>query len=130
MIEVLAWPKSFSEWIVLIVVSIFFSIGGVTHFTNSAFYISIMPPQVPFPKFWVYFTGICEIIGVLGLWLTVTRVWAAWSLVGLCVAVFPANIYMALNPNQFSQFSIGALYLRLPLQFVIIYSCYYLTLNR
>ena len=53
-------------------------------------FLNIMPPRVPFPLFWVYFTGVCEIVGALGLWFSATRVWA-WSLIALCIGVYPAT---------------------------------------
>ena len=128
--ELFAWPKSLTECGVLIIISGFFSIGGIAHFTNTRFFLNIMPPQVPFPLFWVYFTGVCEIVGALGLWFSATRVWAAWSLIALCIGVYPANLYMAMNPARFTEFSQTALYMRLPLQFIIMYGCYYLALSR
>lgn len=119
-------PVNIVEVVVTSLLSLFFLAGGLGHFVNTPFFVSIMPPGIPYPLFWVYFTGVCEILGAIGLWLAPTRTAAAWCLLVLCVAVFPANIYMACYPERFSQFSSTALYARLPMQFVLIYACYWL----
>ena len=120
-------PISTVEVVVTSLLSVFFLVGGIGHFVSTPFFVSIMPPGIPNPVFWVYLTGVCEILGALGLWLASTRVLAAWCLLALCIAVFPANIYMAVYPERFSQFSLTALYARLPMQFVLIAACYWLT---
>ena len=121
-------PTGTGEIVVTILLSFFFLIGGIAHFVNTPFFVSIMPPGIPYPLFWVYFTGVCEVLGAIGLWVAPVRVVAAWCLLALCIAVFPANIYMACYPDRFSQFSLPALYCRLPLQLLLIYACYYLAL--
>ena len=120
-------PTSPIEIILTLLLSIFFGAGGIGHFTKTDFFISIMPPGIPWPFFWVYFTGVCEIVGAIGLWITPIRPFAAWGLLILCIGVFPANIYMAYCPERFPQFSTMALYARLPCQFILIYMCYLLT---
>ena len=97
-----------------------FVLAGANHFINTAFYLSMMPPVLPAHLFLVYLSGICEI--VLGALLLIPKYsrFAAWGLVALMIAVFPANIYMALNAQLFPQFTPTAIWLRLPLQFVLI----------
>ncbi|MEP6924197.1 MAG: DoxX family protein [Pyrinomonadaceae bacterium] len=97
-----------------------FVLAGANHFINTAFYLSIMPPVLPAHLFLVYLSGVCEIALGIGLLIPKYSRFAAWGLVALLVAVFPANIYMALNTNLFPQFSPAAIWLRLPLQFVLI----------
>ena len=127
MLQQLALPKSPLEGIILFFVSAIFFLGGVAHFTKTGFFLSIMPPWIPYPRFWVYFTGVCEVLGACGLWFVITRYWAAWALIVLSICVFPVNIYMAYYSDRFPQFSIWALYTRLPIQFVIIFFCYWLS---
>ena len=68
-------------------------IVGITHFIKPEQYARIVPP--PFPPFTsVYLSGFFEILGGIGLMLPFVRVAAAWGLVSLFIAVFPANIYM------------------------------------
>lgn len=109
--------------------AIFILASGVMHFTNSAFYLSIMPPYIPWHLAMVYISGLFEI--VLGLMLMVpkfTRL-AAWGIIALLIAVFPANIHMALHTELYSYISPIALWLRLPLQGVFIAWAYWFTLK-
>ena len=95
-------------------------LAGINHFLNSPFYLRMMPPILPAPIFLIYLSGVFEIaLGVLLLVPKFTK-FAAWSLIALFIAVFPANIYMAMNPQLFPEISLTALYLRLPLQIGLI----------
>jgi len=102
------------------VLALAFVLAGANHFVNTAFYLSIMPPVLPAHLFLVYLSGVCEIaLGILLMIPKYSRL-AAWGLIALMIAVFPANIYMAMNTNLFPQFSPAAIWLRLPLQLVLI----------
>ncbi|MEP7038387.1 MAG: DoxX family protein, partial [Acidobacteriota bacterium] len=97
------------------------------HFFNSDFYLKMMPPVLPLHLFLIYLSGVFEIaLGTLLLIPKYTR-FAAWGLTALLIAVFPANIYMAMNTELFSEFSPTALYLRLPIQFVLIAWAFWFT---
>jgi uncharacterized membrane protein len=74
--------------------------AGVLHFLHPATYLAIMPPALPAPRALVYVSGIFEILGGLGLLPARTRRLAGWGLLALLVAVFPANVYMALIHEQ------------------------------
>lgn len=93
---------------------------GITHFSNAEFFVAIMPPYLPWHLELVYLSGVCEILGGAGLLIPRLRRIAGWGLIALMIAVFPANIHMAMNPDQFPDLSPTALYLRLPMQFVMI----------
>jgi uncharacterized membrane protein len=100
---------------------------GVNHFVSPAFYVDIMPPYLPWHLELVYLSGLCEIVlGGLVLLPQYAPV-AAWGLIALLVAVFPANIHMALHPELFPKFSPAALWARLPLQAVFIAWAYWYT---
>lgn len=100
--------------------AIAFILAGVNHFLNPAFYLRMMPPVLPAHLFLIYLTGVLEIgLGILLIVPKFSRL-AAWGIIALLIAVFPANIYMAMNPQLFPEFSVIALYIRLPLQFVFI----------
>ena len=104
-----------------------FILAGVNHFLKPDFYLKMMPPVFPWHLFLVYLSGIFEIaLGILLLIPKYTSL-AAWGLIALLIAVFPANIYMAFNPQLFPEFSPLALYLRLPVQFVLIMWAYLFT---
>lgn len=70
---------------------------GLAHFFKSGFFVQIMPPYLPWHLELVYISGVFEIAGGLGLLIPRTRVAAAWGLVALYIAVFPANIHMAVH---------------------------------
>ena len=107
-----------------------FALAGLYHFINPAFYLRMMPPFLPWHLFLVYLSGFCE--AFLGLLLLVPKYasLAAWGLIALLVAVFPANVYMALNPQLFPELPPFALWLRLPLQALFIAWAYSFTDGR
>lgn len=108
-------------------ICVFFLLAGINHFINPDFYLKIMPPYLPWHLFLVYLSGFFEIaLGGMILVPALTRV-AAWGLIALLIAVFPANIHMALNPHLYPDISPIALWLRLPLQGVLIAWAYWYT---
>ena len=108
--------KSVFKWLLAIA----FILAGANHFINLAFYLKMMPPILPAPLFLIYLSGFFQIaLGVLLLIPKFTRL-AAWGIIALLIAVYPANIYMAMNADLFPEFNPALIYLRLPLQFVMI----------
>jgi uncharacterized membrane protein len=91
---------------------------GVLHFVRPEGFVKIVPAFLPAPLLLVYASGFFEIAGGLGLFLTRLHRAAAWGLIALYVAVFPANINMAVNDIQPSGGHIPSalMWLRLPLQ--------------
>lgn len=71
--------------------------AGFNHLMNPAFYLAIMPPELPNPEWLNVLSGLAEI--VLGVYVLEprTRVLAAWGIIALLIAVFPANLYVALE---------------------------------
>ena len=107
---------------------------GILHFTHGQVFASIVPDYLPAPLLLVYASGVFEIALGVGLLLERTRVLAAWGLVALYVAVFPANIHMALHPDLHIagvdpsfRLSPVLLWLRLPLQPLLMYWAYLYT---
>ncbi len=113
--------------VVRVLFAAFFIFAGVSHFTNSRFFISIVPPYLPWPVALVYVSGVAEI--VLGGLLVVpaTAPLAGWGLIALLIAVFPANVHMAMNAGLYPTMSPRALWIRLPLQGVLILWAYWYT---
>lgn len=97
-----------------------FMFTGVMHLVKPAPFVAIMPSVLPYPLELVYISGVAEIIGGGGLLVRRTRRAAAIWLIALLIAVFPANINMAMNAPKFGAFPEWLLWLRLPLQFVLI----------
>lgn len=90
--------------------------AGVNHFAIPGTYERIVPAGLGDPKLLVQISGVAEVAGGVGMLLKPTRRLAGLGLVTLLAAVFPANIHMALHPEQFAKIPRWALYARLPLQ--------------
>jgi uncharacterized membrane protein len=103
----------------LLIVALFFIAGGIAHFIAMDFFISIMPSYLSYHKELVIISGVFELLGAIGILLPKTRLLAGYGLMALIVAVYPANIHMALNPELFPDVPLAFLYLRLPMQFVL-----------
>lgn len=107
--------------------AIFYAVSGVNHFIHPDFYLQIMPPYLPWHLALVNLSGGIEIaLGILLLIPRTTRL-AAWGIILLLIAVFPANLYMAMNPALFPEVKPLALYIRLPLQAVLMAWAYWYT---
>ncbi|MFS0787922.1 hypothetical protein ABC345_16295 [Shouchella sp. 1P09AA] len=104
----------------LYVFALLFFMAGIGHFVIDSFFIEAMPEWVPFRPFIVYASGIVEMALAVLLVYKPTRSRAGiWTAIFL-ILVFPVNLYMALVPEQFS-LPAYALWLRLPLQFLLIW---------
>lgn len=99
-----------------------FIFAGVMHFRIPKVYRRIIPPYVPAPMAMVYASGVAEIAGGVGLMTHAQRKLAGWWLIATLVAVFPANVHMALNAQDFPDVPGGtvSLWARLPFQAVFI----------
>lgn len=106
---------------------IFFIGAGANHFLNTAFYVRIMPPYLPWHLELVYLSGVLE--ALLGILVLVPRYTflAAWGLIALLIAVFPANVHMAMNPDQFPELNPVLLWVRLSFQAVFVAWAYWFT---
>jgi uncharacterized membrane protein len=96
----------------------FFVFAGTMHFVIPRTYERIVPPYLPAHRELVAASGVAEIAGGLGLLHPRTRRAAGWWLLATLLAVYPANVHMALNPGDFPQIPRAALWARLPLQAV------------
>jgi uncharacterized membrane protein len=96
--------------------------AGVNHFLNPAFYIAIMPDYLPLHAELVYASGVAEV--AIGMLMLAPRPrllrLAGWAAIALLIAVFPANVHMALHPERYPNLTATALYARLPFQAVFI----------
>lgn len=121
----MAAVKSALRWIL----TAFLVAIGLGHFVDPDPFVAIVPDALPAPYFLVYLSGAAEIAGGLGLILPATRRLAAWCLIALFIAVFPANVNMALNDLQLGSRALPAwaLWGRLPLQLVLIAWAYWYT---
>jgi uncharacterized membrane protein len=83
--------------ILLWVMAAFYVFGGFNHLINPDFYLAIMPPGLPNPEWLNLLSGLAEI--VLGVYVLEprVRVLAAWGIIALLIAVFPANVWVAIE---------------------------------
>ena len=104
----------------------FFTFAGIMHFVIPRHYEAIVPDYVPMnPRAAVSYSGWAEIAGGLAVIPAGTRGLARWWLIALLLAVFPANVHMAVRPDQVRGLDVKriprwTLWARLPLQFAAI----------
>jgi len=109
----------------IIIMSLFYIMAGTNHFINPNWYVRIVPPILPFKTAIVYISGILEIILGSLLIFPKTRFIAGWGLIILLVAVYPANIYVALTNGEAMDITPLIAWGRLPFQFVLIGLAYW-----
>lgn len=95
-------------------------VSGFLHFFRPEPYLRIMPPYIPNHPLMVVLSGIAELVLGIGLLFPATRIVAAWGLILLLIAIFPANVYMA-TAEKFSAIPGWIRWGRLPLQLVLIW---------
>ena len=102
--------------------AVFFIGAGANHFRDVEFYQTMMPPWLPWHLPLIYASGVAEILGGLGVLLPATRRLAGWGLIVLLLAIFPANLHLALHHVSVPGLNIPAwvLWARLPFQAVFI----------
>jgi len=97
--------------------ALFWIVAGTLHFVIPRAYESIVPPRIArYRREAVVVSGIAEIAGGVAVLPDRTRRGARWWLLATLVAVYPANIHMALNPERFPRVPAPALWARLPVQ--------------
>lgn len=95
----------------------FWIFAGVMHFVIPRTYAAIIPPRLrPWKRELVALSGVAEIAGGLAVLPTQTRRSARWWLLATLVAIYPANVHMALHPEEYERIPPAALWARLPLQ--------------
>jgi len=115
--------KSFS----IFGMGIFYIIVGIHHFIDPEWYVQIVPPPLPFKSTLVYISGFFEILLGSLLFFKKKRFLAGWGLIFLLIAVYPANIYLALTNGQAINTTPFIAWIRLPFQFVFIGLAYWHT---
>ena len=99
----------------------FFVFAGIMHFVVPRTYEAIVPDYLPAHRELVAASGVAEIAGGLGVMHPRTRRIASWWSIATLIAVFPANLHMALHPDRFKvPGGRASLYARLPVQLLFI----------
>ena len=109
--------------------SFFYVYAGVNHFSDSDYFLKIMPPYLSYHLELVYISGAFEILLGIMLIFNKTRCFASWSLILLLIAVFPANIYLAQTNGNPLDISPIIAWGRLPFQAVFIGIAYWHSKN-
>ena len=109
----------------IIIMSIFYVGIGIKHFTNPMWFVKIVPPILPYKLSLVYISGFFEILFGIMLLFPYTRYIAAWGLIMLLIAVFPANLYLAMTNGAGLNTTPLIAWWRLPFQFVFIGIAYW-----
>ena len=111
----------------IIIMSIFYVSVGVNHFIIPEWFLQIVPPRLPYKLELIYISGFLEIILGVMLLIPATRFYAAWGLILLLIAVYPANIYLAQTNGAAMNTTPLVAWGRLPFQFVFIALAYWHT---
>lgn len=115
-------PAQLGRWRVagLVVVFLWFFVGGIAHFALTQAEVRIVPPYIPFPLAAVLASGVCELLGAIGLLWRASRRLAGAGLFLLTIAVTPVHITMLQHATQYPAIPYWALVLRLPLQALLL----------
>lgn len=115
--------SAFATWVACVrwAMAAMFLFTGVSHFTKFRHEMAAMVPKIfPAPMAMVYFTGVCEIAGAIGLLLPQTRAIAGICIILLLVCLFPANAKAAREHLKVAGRPATPLWLRLPIQIMFI----------
>jgi uncharacterized membrane protein len=83
--------------------------------------IAMVPPSFPRPDLLVFVTGVLEFAGAVGLLIPARRMWAAWGLIALLVAMFPANVSAARRGLKLGGRPVTPLWIRAPMQVLFVF---------
>lgn len=114
---------STTKRVLLWIMGVFYVFAGVMHFIRPDFYMPMMPPYLPWHLELIYLSGLAEVLVGAGVMIPSTRRIAAWGTILLLIAIFPANIHIALyNVPVFGAAEGAGIFnwIRLPLQGVLI----------
>ena len=111
--------------ITILIMAYFYISVGIKHFTEPEWFLQIYPPFLPFGLAAVYVSGFFEVLFGIMLLIPKTRYYAGWGLIGLLIAVFPANIYLAYTNGAAMDISAAVAWGRLPFQALFIGLAYW-----
>lgn len=111
------------------VLAVFFAGAGLNHFLHPGPYLAMMPEYLPWHAELVAISGVAEMVGGVMLLFRPLRRIAAWGLIALLLAVFPANLNVALHGWPSVTLPPWSLWARLPLQLLLIWWVYRVSLD-
>jgi len=100
--------------------AVFMVVAGLNHFRAPEFYIGIMPPWLPANAALVFWSGVAEVVAGVGVLIPRIRREAGWFAIAVLLGVFPANLWMALDPTIWPELPTWSRWARLPFQALFI----------
>ena len=112
-------------------IAVMLIVTGAAHFTSTNLMIEMMPEFLPMKREIVYFTGVCELLAVIGLLWNKTSKLTAVMLIIFFIVILPANVVGSMKQVQLGGMENGAMYLlfRIPLQIFFILWIYYFAIR-
>ena len=107
----------------LYLMGVIYTILGVVHFTHTGFYRPLMPKFLPAHNLLIYLSGVAEIVLGIGILFPQTRSFALWGLIAMLIVFLIVHVNMLFPGNQLG-ISPWILWLRIPIQFILIYWAY------
>ena len=118
-----------TKLVLKVLMAVFYVVAGVNHFLNPAFYLDIMPPYMPAHGAAVALGGVAEgLLGALLLWPRTQRL-AAWGVIAMLVTFLSVHVHMLVNSHLYPEVTVLFLWLRFPLQAVLVLWAYWYTLG-
>ena len=115
------------KMVLKLVMAAFYVLSGVNHFRSPEFYLNLMPAYLPAHEAAVVWSGVAEIgLGLLLLWPR--RQWlAAWGIIAMLIAFLPVHVHMVVNSHLYPETPVGCLWLRFPMQALLVAWAYWYT---
>lgn len=111
-----------------LLMALFYVVAGINHFRDPEFYLRIMPPYLPWHGALVQISGIAEIaLGAL-VAIPATARAAAWAIIAMLLAFLPVHVHMLVNNHLFTEVPTSFLWLRFPLQGLLVLWAWWYTL--
>ena len=109
--------------------SLFFIFTAVGHFIRTEQMAEMLPPAVPYRIELIYFTGVLELLGAVGMWIPRLTRLTGLLLILMLIGILPSNIYSAINRVDFGGHAAGPVYLliRIPFQLFVVWWTYFAT---
>ena len=112
-----------------VVMAAFYIFSGFNHFRDPGFYLNIMPPYIPAHGAAVALSGVAEVLlGTLLLWRRSRRL-AAWGIIAMLIAFLPVHLHMLMHSSLYPEVPVLFLWLRFPMQAVLVLWAYWYTLD-
>jgi uncharacterized membrane protein len=114
---------SWGKLVSLVLMALFYVAAGSNHFRSPDFYLKMMPPYLSWHAQLVWLSGVAEVGLGAALLIPPLRAYAAWGIIALLIAVFPANLHVALyNVPISGEVGLGWVnWARLPIQIPLIF---------